>query len=475
MTFQRDLAWQHLQSQYEASIAYQCARYALALDYELLPEDVVHHAKRCVLDALGCAIGAYDAPGRVMCEALAKQVGGNPEATVFCSGLRTSVLNAALTNAFLVRFLDYSDSGGGGHNSDALASLLAVAEREHAGGKELLTALTISYEIGARFRKSTEVKISNSLEEKGWTTDIRGGLNQPPALGKLLGLSVEQIANAIGICMSHALPLLILDCDREENTMAKNLRFGWVAHDAIIACLLAREGFTGPVRVIESETGIANVIGGGEMDLEHLIDFSGWKIRDVKFKGMPANFTSHGHVMATLAIVKEQDLRPEDIEAVHITASVHEAHHTTTLAKKYPRNAESADHSAFYANALAIKERAFGPDSIDPRKFTNPVVLDLIERITVTGDKAMGRYYGASEILTKDGRRFQKRVDEIPGMPESPMSDRQLEQKFTEMAAKHLSDAHIRRLLDLCWNLEQVTDVGELIKLMVFPAAHPKP
>jgi len=475
MTFQRDLAWQYIRSTYEASIAYQCARYALALDYEALPQDVVHHAKRCVLDALGCAIGAYEAPGRVMCEALAKQVGGTPEATVFCSGLRTSVLNAALVNAFLVRFLDYSDSGGGGHNSDALASILAVAEREKAGGKALLTALTVSYEIGARFRRSTEVRISNSLEEKGWTTDIRGGLNQPPALGKLLGLNVEQIANAIGICMSHALPLLILDCDREENSMAKNLRFGWVAHDAIIACLLAREGFTGPVRVIESETGIRNVIAGGEMDLEHLIDFSGWRIRDVKFKAMPANFTTHGHVLATLGIVKEHDLKPEDIAAVRITASMHEAKHTTTPAKKYPRNAESADHSAFYANALAIKERAFGPSSIEPHKFTDPVVLDLIERITITGDPAMGRYQGASEILTRDGRRFKNRVDAIPGMPENPMSDPQLEAKFTDMASRHMDDNQIRRLIDRCWNLEQVDDVGELLSLMIFPAAHRSP
>ena len=97
---------------------------------------------------------------------------------------------------------------------------------------------------------------------------------------------------------------------------------------------------------------------------------------------LPANATTHGHVFATLAIVKEQDLKPEDIAAVHISAPIRESRHTTTPAKKYPRNAESADHSAFYANALAIKERAFGPDSIEPEKFTDPVVLDLIEKIT---------------------------------------------------------------------------------------------
>src|SRR3990170_5675728 len=196
MTFQRDLAWQQLDLSYRASVAHQCARYALALNYSLLPDHVVHQAKRCVLDALGCAIGAYEAPGRPICEATVKKVGGPQEATVFCSGLRTSALNAALVNSFLVRFLDYNDLGGGGHNSDAISSILAVSEREKISGKDFLTSLVISYELGARFQNP----VTSSLEEMGWTGDIRAGLNQPPALGKLMGLNEEQIANAIGIC-----------------------------------------------------------------------------------------------------------------------------------------------------------------------------------------------------------------------------------------------------------------------------------
>src|SRR3990172_4237743 len=154
MTFQRDLAWQQLDLTYRSSVSHHFARYALALNYSVLPENVVHQAKRCVLDALGCAIGAYEAPGRVICEELVQEIGGAQEATVFCSGMRTSALNASLVNSFLVRFLDYNDWGGGGHNSDALSSLLAVAEREKASGRAFLTSVIISYELGERFRES---------------------------------------------------------------------------------------------------------------------------------------------------------------------------------------------------------------------------------------------------------------------------------------------------------------------------------
>lgn len=478
MTFQRDLAWQHLELTYRASISHHLARYALAMNFSLLPEDVVHQAKRCVLDALGCAIGAYEAPGRTILEGTVTEIGGPPEATVFFSGLRTSALNASLVNSFLVRFLDYNDMGGGAHNSDAISSILAVSEREKASGKDFLTSLVISYELGARFRDSVataplhEIRVQNSLEEKGWTSDVRAGLNQPPAIGKLMRLTEEQIANAIGICLSHALPLGILDGHREECVMAKNIRFGWVAHDAILACMLAKKGFSGPVRIIESDAGIRGIIAQGNMDLQQLIDFSGWRMREVRFKAMPANATTFGHVFATLGIVKEHDLKPDDIAAVRIKAHARECRHTTALPKKYPRNAESADHSAFYANAIAIKERAFGPDSSRPEKFTDPVVLDLIEKITVELDPGLTPYQGRSEILTKDGRCFERFVDVPHGLGNDPFTDEELEHKFSEMASRHMSKEQIRNIFDTCWNLEKVNDLTSLTKLMVFQRLH---
>ena len=308
-----------------------------------------------------------------------------------------------------------------------------------------------------------------SLEDKGWGSDIRGGLNQPPALGRLMGLDEEQIANAIGLCLSHALPLGILDAHREECSMAKNIRFGWVAYDAILACMLAGRGFTGPQRVVEGGAGIREVIAQGEMDLERLTDFSGWRMRDVRFKSMPANGPTASHVSATLALVQEHDLRPADIAAVRIVVALRESRHTTTPAKKYPRNAESADHSAHYANALAIKERAFGPSSIDPAKFTDPVVLDLIERITVEADASFHGYQAVSEIHTRDGRCLRKSVDLPHGLGRTAHTDAELEAKFREMAQPHMPERQIAQIFEACWSAEQLPDMGSLTRLMTFP------
>ena len=469
MSYARDEILKNLELRDRSSIAYQFARYALGLDYQLLPDEVIHQAKRCVLDSLGCAIGAYNAPGRPICEAVAQELGGPEEATLFGSGVRTGALNATLVNSFLVRYLDYNDMGGGSHNSDAIPSILAVSERERVSGRDFLTSLVISYELGARVRES----VSGRWLKKGWNTDSRVGLNMPPSLGKLMGLNEKQIANAIGICTSRNMVLGILDSHREENTMTKNLRFGFGSYHAILSCVFAKNGFTGPVRVVEGDWGVRDVIFQEDMDLERMVDFSGWEILETKHKYTCLNSGSIGHVLATIAIVKEHDLKPEDIASVRIKATLWEASHTTALAKKYPRNAETADHSAYWANAIAIKDRVIKPESFEPDKYTDPVVLDLIEKIKVEYDPELLPIYGRqaiSEITTKDGRQFKKRVDNPHGFGDDPLSDQEIEDKFREMATKYMCEEQIRKIFDTVWNIESLANMTGLAKLMAVNA-----
>ncbi|MBI4296826.1 MAG: MmgE/PrpD family protein [Chloroflexi bacterium] len=454
MTLASELFWENLERVYRSSISYQFARYALRLNYEALPPEVIHQAKRSLLDTLGCGVGGYMAPGRPMCESVAKELGGPEEATIFGSGLRASAFNATLVNGFIVRFTEYNDTAiVGGHLSETVPGILAVAERQKAGGRDFLTAMVIAYELGGR--------------GTGGST----GLSMPPALGKLMGLNEDQIANAIGIAASQSGGLGIIDADTEENTMTKNIRVALHAQMAVLSCMLAQKGFTGPVRVVEGQGGIRQT--QGSTDIEHSVDFSGWRILQDRFKSMPLNTTTIGHVSATLALVKEHDLKPEDIEAVRIKASRRETRHVgKAVAKKYPRNAETADHSAFFANAIAIKERACTLEQFTPDKFTDPVILDLAERITVEADLDIpewGRRV-TSVIITKDGRRFQKTLEGPHGMGDDPLTDSEVEAKFIEIASKYVPRRQINRIFDTVWNIEKLDNISKLTALMVFPS-----
>ena len=467
MTWQRDLAWQNILERYRSSAAHQFARYAVSLDYKVLPQDVVHKAKRSVLDTLGCAIGAYGSPGRPIVEAVVRGLGVSEEATVFGSGFRTTAPNATLVNSFMVRYLDFNDLGGGGHNSDSISSILAVAERDKANGRDFLTSVVISYELGQRYAEGFH---EFYLKDRSWQTDVRGAMNIPPALGKLMGLNEEQIANAIGACACHEFSMGILDSNHEENSMSKNLRLGWPAYNAILTTLLAKNGFTGPVNIIEGENGINQVLFRGEIDFQRLLDFSGWRILSTRHKALPLNVSTIPHVLATLAVVKEHPVKPEDVAAVRMTTCVRETHHCTIPAKKYPRNAESADHSVFWPNAMVIRDGDLTPDSYKPENFTDPVILDLIEKITVEGDANRPYHWpgGGCRITTKDGSVFEKRFEGTHGLGNDPLTDAELEEKFRKMAKKYMGERQMKQIIDTVWNLEKLDDMGKLMKLMVF-------
>jgi len=456
-----------------SSIAYQFAEYVLGLEYEDLPPEVAHQCKRSLLDAVACMVGALDAPAYHATVDFAKEFGGPAEATVVGSGWRTSAFNATLINSVLVRYLDYNDMGGGCHNTDAIPNLLAVAERQHSSGREFLTTLAASYELGIRIDMS-------QANWEGWVRDLRAAFTVPPAIGRFMGMNELQIANAIGILGSGNLPLGILDVAGEERVMRKDLRFGWTAAAGIVACMMAQHGFTGPVRVIEGDLGVNQVLFDGKMDLELMTDFRGWHMIHTRHKLLTACSGLHGSIYATIAIVKENDIKPEDVAEVHIKVNGSD-HIRPSIYVKYPRNAETADHSAFYTNAVAIVDRWVGPSSKDESKLSDPRIIDLIEKTTVGGDpswkpKRHGLdkiYYtysgfeGASEIVLKDGRRFQKTVTTPHGFGNDPLTDKELETKFTEISAKFMSDKRMQQILDAIWNVDTTKDIGELMRLLV--------
>lgn len=477
MTSARDIAWQQIETDYRACVTHQIARMATSWRYEQLPEPVLHMAKRCLLDTIGVAIGGHYAPGRAITENVVKGLGGAPEATIIGSGHKSSTIHAAMVNAFMVRYLDYNDLGGGGHNSDAIGALLAVAEAEKRNGKDLLSALVLSYELGSRWMNSAMtgdlMEDYMRLSNRGWCMDIRGGLNMPPSLGLLMGMNEEQIASAIGATIVRSFPSNHLDANDEEFVMAKNLRFGHVACDAILSCRLAREGFTGPRRAYEGEYGYAIITADGVVNGAALTaDPDTYYILETSFKPLCANYTTQAGIQSTLALCEEHDIKPDDVASVKIICCEREAKHTTYIAKKYPRNGESADHSLYYANAHAIIYRDFGPKAFKAEKFTDPAILDLIERIDYEINNDAGGFSnaGGSEITLKDGTVYKHMMEEPLGHHTNPLSDKQLEEKFREMALEYYSEQQTQDLIDTIWNFENVEQVSDFMQKLVFPS-----
>ena len=459
------------------SVARELAKKVLEFSFSDIPSDVVHQTKRLVLDTLGCAIGGYGSDASRILQRYVRETGHPGESTVFGSGIRTSCLNAALANGAMVRYLDYNDTAfilqgetyrTGYHPSEVIPPVLALCERERSSGRDAIAAVNLGYDLSLAFLEGVQ---GPGMEKKGWNGDTRGAYIMPLVAGRILGLTDEQMESAVGICGSCHAVFGILDTPAEEYTMTKNIRFPTMSCAGIMAATLAGKGFTGPAGMIEGHDGFVHSIMDGEYDVDRLLGFKGKSaIRETCIKSIIADFSSHGHLTATLTLAREKDISPEDVAEIRITTSKRCAEHTGDPVKKYPKNKETADHSSYYLTAIAILDRQIGPGQFAPEKYTDPRVLELIGKVVLKGDPSLdkARPAGISEIVTKDGKTYRLRVDHPRGHARNPMTDQEVVEKFKDMASVYMSEDHMKRLIEAVFEMEKLEDIGKLLDLVVF-------
>ena len=459
------------------SIARELAKHAKSLTFEDLPPDVIHQTKRLMLDTLGCAIGGYASDASRIIQDVISDSGHIEESTVFGSGLRTSCLNATLANGAMVRYLDYNDTAfilqgetyrTGYHPSEVIPPILALSERLRLSGRGVITAINLGYDLSLAFLEGVR---GVGMEKKGWNGDTRGAYIIPLVAGHILGLTEEQMESAVGIAGSCHAVFGILDTPAEEYTMTKNIRFPMMSHAGIMAALLAQKGFTGPAGMIEGHDGFIEVVMGGEYDIDKLLAFKEkFAIRESCVKSIIADFSSHGHLTATLNLAKEHDIKPENVAEIRITTSKRCAEHTGDPVKKYPKNKETADHSSYYLTAIAVIDREIGPSQFTPEKYNDPNVLELIDKVVLKGDPSLdkARPAGISEIITKDGQKYRLRVDYPRGHVRNPMTDEEIIDKFRSMTSKYMSNEQMNQITDTVFGLDNLDDIGILMGLMCF-------
>src|SRR5947208_8002345 len=173
-------------------LANRLADYACQLRYEDLPASVVHETKRRFIDSLATAVGAMDAAAYAIAKRCALRVQGQPGASLLGGG-RSSAEWATFVNGLLIRYLDYNDtylSLEPAHPSDNLAAVLSVGEAAGAGGRELITAAVLAYEVQCRLCDAA------SLRTHGWDHVTYGALSACAAACKLMGLDAVRTTHA---------------------------------------------------------------------------------------------------------------------------------------------------------------------------------------------------------------------------------------------------------------------------------------
>ena len=442
------------------------ATYIKELSYNGLPEDVVQQAKRVILDTIGVILAAssprYRA-GAVIVE-FVRGLGGKQEATVIGTDLRTTCVHAALANGTMADNIELDDSHplSGAHVAAVvIPTALAVAEREGADGKALLTSVVLGYDVDVR----TVLAVNPlSLYDRGFHPSAVGGAFGAAAVaGKLLELSEDELGHALGLAGCQASGLMAWENDPTQ--MPKALQMGIAARNGATAALLAGMGFSGPPAILEGRYGAAAAFS----DEPHLAELSAdlgtrFEITLTGLKKYACCRFLHASLDAFLTIVSEEDLAPDDIEQVTIRVPVAGA--------PIIDNNELLSHNAQYIMPLAARDRQIMPEHIFQDHRSDPQVARLSPHVSVIGDAELSKVFpgrfsepAVVEVSTK-GREFVERSEYASGDPEKPLTREEVIAKFTRLATTVLAPTQAQEVMRLVLGLDEIKDIRELTALL---------
>jgi len=444
------------------------SRWAAELKYEQLSKDAVYQAKRFLLDSIGCALGGYTQHDVVIALDVLDEVAGSGPCTVIGSGRKLDAVSASLANALMIRCMDYNDiywKQDPSHPSDIFPAAIAAAERAKSDGRELIVGLVLGHEFEMRLCEAA----FPGIRERGWHHATLTAFVSPIVAGRLLHLPWEKIQHAIGISASARATFGAVTAGKL--TMMKNTVDPMATQSGMFAALLAEKGYTGPEHVIDGKEGIVHCFGP-EWKLNLLTDGLGdsWRITQCGMKFFPTEALTHAPISAVLDLVKDNDLKPEQIAKVHIRSLARAADILADPSKYDPRTKETADHSLPYCIAAAIADRQVTPVQFTTEKINDPLIRAQLRKVEVVADPEIEKVFPALQrvivkITTTDGREFTKQLDYPKGDPRNPLSDGEIEEKFEALAEPVMTKEAIKRAIEGIWNLENAKSVRQLMEL----------
>lgn len=436
--------------------------------YDKLTPSAIVSVKGRLLDSIACALAAYNTPAAKAMRSFACKSEANPGATVFGTNHRAPMYDAALAFGTHVRALDWNDtylSREPAHPSDNMAATLATADAEDKGGKDWMTATVLAYELQCRLCDAAAIR------KKGWDHVTYASISSTGGAAKILGLSEVQTRHAIGIAVTTG--NYLRQTRIGSISYWKAAAFAQAARNAVEAALYAREGMSGPFDIIEGQHGLINQITKGEFDLADSFGGEGktpFKIDDTYIKYFPAEYHSQSAIWAAFDL--RQKVKLDDIDSILVETS-HHSYQIIGMEKEkwHPKTKETADHSLPYIVAVSLMDGEISLRQFDEAHISDEKLIALVQKIKCQEKKEYTDLYGTSfptkiTITTKDGTKFEKEVLDPKGHPRNPLTQEEIEAKFSSVAKGLIPEANQQKLVESIRDLENVKSMREIMSLL---------
>ncbi|KAK3710054.1 hypothetical protein LTR37_010485 [Vermiconidia calcicola] len=438
----------------------QLASWAVNLDAASLPESVRQCALRSLYNYIGCTIGGSNhATVSKACDALSPFFGRETSSLLGHEGTKkVDAQHAALINGIASHVHDYDDTHLATiiHPTGPVASAL-LAYAEYSGGtsgESLLCALTAGIEASCKIG----LAVWPEHYDIGWhITSSTGNVGAAVAVGKLMQLSEDQMAHAIGIAAVQVVGL------REMfGSDTKSFHPGRAAQSGLLAALLAEKGYTSSPQALEAKRGWANVVaGGGTPKLEQYVSelSQKWEIEANAFKPFPCGIVCHPAIDGCIQLhheMKSKGLRVQDVQKVD--ATVHPLVIELT-SKRAPKDGLEGKFSVFHGGAVGLLYGKAGPAQYADEVVTDEGVVSIRDRIDATPDKNLKPDEVYLTVHFADGTELKRHVLHAVGSLEVPMTDEQLTEKFVDQVALVLGSDGAKEASDTAWKIAEARDV----------------
>ena len=416
-----------------------------------IPDSVVLEAKRSVLDTMGCMIAGIDTPLGKGLHKLADRFTDRKGVTVL--GLETSItpFMAAMCNSYMANAHDADD----GHRRSRLhaggiiiPAALAVAQENGSTGKQFLEAIILGFELGYRAGIATTTWDAYHGSAMGST------FGAAAAAGRLLGLSSEQIINAMGIAEMQAPNCMLMGWIESRKIPMVKEGMGWSAASGIMSAYMAQSGITGALTIFNGKQEICGIEKlGKDFELNHHY-----------FKPHPGCRWTHVPLQTLQALMAEKKIDFKDIQKITIKTLTKAAN----LDDPIPLTMEDAQYSIPFVIAANLVDGEFGPDQMRQKKLNDPKILAIAQKVDVEAAPEFDKFFpglirNEVQITTKKGIHFSRQSQKVKGDENFPLSDTEIKNKFVWLTRNRLDQSQIQTIFNDIESLEKQTNILKLI------------
>lgn len=383
------------------------------------------------------------------------------EAGVLGAGFRTSAEYAALVNGTTSHSTELEDDTfpEGIYSVGIFPGILALGEKLHVSGKEVIEAFVIAWDIAAKLALPLVPMLAGRGMRPAFTT-----IGVAASSAKLLKLNIEKMIMALSVVTSHTHWAIL----GQTGTGAHLFEAGLAGRNGIASAILAKYGLTGRPDIFEMPRGYLRGVAGEAYPLPKLGE--PYRVKDAGIKKYPCCYLEMHPIDGFIELIDAHNISVDDVESVQVDVSPTFVNYVRF---HHPKDEEEARFSLPHSIACCFLDKKPWLESYTTERVNHPRVRAIRDKVKMvvhpewtSPELPWGREIPIA-IRLKDGIEYKK----VCPKPTDPInvSDEEIMDKYMKCALRVLSKSRAEQIAEIILSLDKEQDISNLMGLCTFP------